>query len=52
MCGNRSSSFPRWNGNFNIYTSHDQEHNNAVALKEFLQERLRSKTSHSKIAEA
>ncbi len=35
-----------------IYSSHDQEHNNAVALKEFLQEHLRSKTSHSKIAEA
>lgn len=35
-----------------IYSSHDQEHNNAVALKEFLQERLRSKTSHSKIEEA
>ena len=27
-----------------IYSSHDQEHNNAVALKEFLMKRLEQKT--------
>jgi uncharacterized protein YeaO (DUF488 family) len=29
-----------------IYSSHDTEHNNAVALKEFLQNHLADKTTH------
>ncbi len=33
-----------------LYSSHDQEHNNAVALKQYLEERLREKTSHQPAA--
>ena len=33
-----------------LYSSHDQEHNNAVALKQYLEERLREKTSHQSAA--
>ncbi len=28
-----------------LYSSHDQEHNNAVALKQYLEEKLHSRTS-------
>ena len=33
-----------------IYSAHDTEHNNAVALKEFLQARMRPKSTSSKAA--
>ncbi len=29
-----------------VYSSHDEEHNNAVALKEFLERKLKSSASH------
>ena len=29
-----------------VYSSHDQEHNNAVALKEFLERKLKSSARH------
>jgi len=33
-----------------IYSSHDTEHNNAVALKEFLESRLKTGTKHRSVA--
>ncbi|HKW75528.1 MAG TPA: DUF488 domain-containing protein [Terriglobales bacterium] len=33
-----------------IYSSHDAEHNNAVALNEFLQSRLKAGTKHKSVA--
>lgn len=33
-----------------IYSSHDTEHNNAVALKEFLESRLKTGTKHRSAA--
>ena len=29
-----------------VYSSHDEEHNNAVALKEFLEQRMKSSSRH------
>ena len=31
-----------------VYGAHDQEHNNAVALKEYLEKHLKPKPSHSR----
>ena len=33
-----------------IYSSHDTEHNNAVALKEFLESHLKAATKHRSVA--
>lgn len=33
-----------------IYSSHDTEHNNAVALKEFLESRLKARSKHRSAA--
>ena len=35
-----------------VYSSHDEEHNNAVALREYLEKKLRSGKDHSSVRKA